>query len=93
MTTGRWWAPYLQHNLGNLAHIDIDHTVPLKNVHLSGGWAWTPAKKERYANHLGDDDRLEEISSRHNGSKGAREPDEWRPPNKDNWCQYVTDWI
>ena len=55
---GRWWAPYLQHHLGNPGHIDVDHTVPLRNAHLSGAWAWSPEEKERYANDLTDPDHL-----------------------------------
>ena len=90
--TGRWWAPHLGHHLGNTGHIDVDHHVPLKNAHLSGGWAWTPEEKERYANFLEDPDHLVAISSRHNRSKGARGPEEWAPPDNTLWCDYATDW-
>ena len=51
--TGRWWAPYLAHHLGNPSHIDVDHHVPLKNAHLSGGWAWDAAKKRGVRELLG----------------------------------------
>ena len=90
--TGRWWAPHLGHHLGNPSHIDVDHHVPLKNAHLSGGWAWSPAEKERYANYLGEENHLVAISSRHNRSKGARGPEKWAPPDNDLWCDYATDW-
>ena len=63
---GQWWAPHLGHHLGNPSHIDVDHHVPLKNAHLSGGWTWSPAEKERYANYLGEENQLVAISSRHN---------------------------
>ena len=55
---GRWWAPYLGHHLGNPRHIDVDHHVPLKNAHLSAGWAWDSERKEQYANYLGKSNRL-----------------------------------
>ena len=90
--TGQWWAPHLGHHLGNPSHIDVDHHVPLKNAHLSGGWAWSPAEKERYANYLGEEDHLVAISSRHNRSKGARGPEEWAPPDNALWCHYASDW-
>ncbi len=90
--SGRWWAPHLGHHLGNPGHIDVDHHVPLKNAHLSGGWAWEAERKEEYANHLEDPDHLVAISSRHNRSKGARGPEEWAPADNDLWCQYSTDW-
>ena len=89
---GQWWAPHLGHHLGNPSHIDVDHHVPLKNAHLSGEWAWSPAEKERYANYLGEENHLVAISSRHNRSKGARGPEEWAPPDNALWCDYATDW-
>ena len=58
VATGRWWAPYLAHHLGNPGHIDVDRHVPLKNAHLSGGWRWDAATKEAYANYLEDPDHL-----------------------------------
>ncbi len=90
--SGMWWAPHLGHHLENPRQIDVDHHVPLKNAHLSGGWAWDAAKKESYANYLDDPDHLVAISSRHNRSKGARGPEEWAPPDNDLWCDYATDW-
>ena len=90
--TGRWWAPFLAHHLGNPSHLDVDHHVPLKNAHLSGAWAWSPEMKEEYANYLEDPDHLVAISSRHNRSKGARGPEEWAPPDNGIWCDYATDW-
>ena len=92
VATGQWWAPHLGHHLGNPSHIDVDHHVPLKNAHLSGGWAWSPAEKERYANYLGEENHLMAISSRHNRSKGARGPEEWAPPDNALWCDYASDW-
>ena len=90
--SGRWWAPYLEHHLGNPRHIDVDHTVPLRNAHLSGAWAWSSEEKEDYANYLDDPAHLVAISSRHNRGKGARGPEEWAPPDNMLWCDYATDW-
>ena len=92
VATGRWWAPHLGHHLGNPSHIDVDHHVPLKNAHISGGWEWNSEKKEQYTNYLVDPDHLVAISSRHNRSKGARGPEDWAPPDNDLWCDYATDW-
>ena len=89
---GRWWAPHLGHHLENPRQIDVDHHVPLKNAHLSGGWRWDDERKEEYANYLEDPAHLVAISSRHNRSKGARGPEEWAPPDNALWCQYALDW-
>ena len=32
------------------------------------------------------------ISSRHNRSKGAHGPDEWKSPDEGLWCDYAVDW-
>ena len=37
VATGRWWAPHLGHHPENPAHLDVDHHVPLRNAHVSGG--------------------------------------------------------
>ena len=89
---GRWWAPHLGHHLENPGHLDVDHHVPLKNAHNSGGWRWSAEKKEQYANYLGEENHLIAISARHNRSKGARGPEEWAPPDNSLWCDYATDW-
>ena len=89
---GRWWAPHLQHHLENPRHIDVDHHVPLKNAHLSGGWRWDAERKKEFANYLDDPAHLVAISARHNRSKGSRGPEEWAPPDNDLWCEYALDW-
>ena len=92
VATGRWFGVFDGHHLENAGHVDVDHMVPLRNAHLSGGWAWSPEKKEQYANHLGDDDHLIAVASRANRSKGARGPEEWKPRDETYWCEYATDW-
>ena len=73
VATGRWYGVFDGHHLENAGHVDVDHMVPLKNPHNSGGWAWSSERKEQYANHLDDDDHLIAVASRANRSKGAWE--------------------
>ena len=90
--TGRWFGTFTGAYFEDPSDLDVDHMVPLKNAHNSGGWAWSPAMKEEYANDLRADDHLIAVQDRANQSKGARGPDEWMPPDKSYWCQYATDW-
>jgi len=67
--------------------------VPLKNAHLSGAWAWNAERKRAYANDMDDPDHLIAVTSGANRSKGARGPEEWKPPDPGYWCEYARDWI
>ena len=89
---GRWYGVFTGTYFEDPGDVDVDHMVPLKNAHNSSGWAWSPAKKEEYANDLTNDDHLIAVQDNANQSKGARGPDEWMPPNETYWCQYATDW-
>ena len=90
--SGRWYGAFTGTYFEDPGDVDVDHMVPLKNAHNSGGWDWSPAMKEEYANNLGDDDHLIAVQDNANQSKGARGPDEWMPPDETYWCQYATDW-
>ena len=90
--SGRWFGAFTGVYVEDPGDLDIDHLVPLKNAHLSGGWRWDPAKKEEYANYLQEEDHLIAVTAGANRSKGAKGPEEWGPPNPEYWCQYATDW-
>ena len=92
VAVGRWYGAFTGTYLDAPGDLDIDHLVPLKNAHDSGGWAWSGARKQEYANYLGDPDHLIAVTKRANSSKGARGPEEWQPPDEGYWCRYATDW-
>jgi len=89
---GRWQDPYSGEVFTDPADLDVDHMVPLKNAHRSGGWAWTKQRRKEYANDLDHQEHLIAVDSGLNRSKGAQGPDTWLPPNDDFQCQYVQDW-
>ena len=72
--------------------LDIDHMVPLRHTHQSGGALWTRDKKRKYSNDLGNPNHLIAVSASANRSKGARSPDQWLPTNPFYRCQYIDDW-
>ena len=91
--TGKWYGVYTATYYYSASELDVDHFVPLKNAHDSGGYAWSLLKKKEYANYLDDADHLVAVQSGANRSKGANGPENWKPTNKDYWCEYAYDWI
>ena len=89
---GLWLGKFTGATVTEASELDIDHLVPLANAHRSGGWAWTPERKQQFANSLGDPGHLIAVTSGANRSKGAKSPDQWRPPDESYWCEYATDW-
>jgi hypothetical protein len=93
VATGEWLAPFTGDTVTDGTKLDVDHMVPLKNAHDSGGWAWDKDKKAAYANEMGYADHLIAVTASANRKKGARGPEEWKPANKDYWCDYAIDWV
>ena len=91
--SGRWLAPYTGTLVVTASELDVDHMVPLVEAHVSGGWTWSPAKKQAYANDLSDPDHLIAVTASANRLKGPRGPEGWRPPDESYWCEYATDWV
>ena len=90
---GQWLAPYSAIIITDPGDLDIDHMLPLRNVHNSGAWACTPERKRLYANYLDDPQHLIAVTAKANRSKGVRGPEDWKPDDRTYWCQYAIDWI
>ena len=91
--SGLWRDPWTHEEYTDPAELHIDHHVPLKNAHDSGGHAWNQTLKQAYANDLELDASLNAVSVRTNLAKGAQAPDEWQPTKEDSHCRYAQDWI
>ena len=90
---GRWEDSYTGLLFTDPRKLDIDHFIPLAEVHRSGGRAWTPAQRLQYANDLTNPDTLIAVFSRANRSKGDSDPARWLPPNRAYHCQYIRTWV
>lgn len=92
VASGEWLGPYTGQRFTDPRQLDIDHLVPLRHAHDTGGGVWSAARKREYANYLAQPAHLVAVEARANRSKGARGPADWRPPNQGYWCQYATEW-
>lgn len=91
--TGAWRSAYDGVTTTRASSFDIDHVVPLKEAWDSGAWAWTSARRQDYANDLGDSRSLRAVSAASNRSKGDKDPAQWLPPLSSFRCTYATEWV
>ena len=90
---GRWEDPYTGRVFTDPRRLDVDHFIPLAEVHRSGGYAWTPRKRRRYTNDLSNPNTLIAVWKSANRSKGDGDPAHWLPPNREYRCEYMKIWI
>lgn len=74
----------------NAAAVQVDHVYPLGRSWQMGAAAWSPDKRERFAN---DPLNLIATDGSVNASKGAQGAAEWRPPNEGAWCLYSVRYV
>jgi len=93
VVSGNWNDPYSGKTITDASQLDIDHLVPLKEVHESGGHAWDDYKRRDYANDLNDPNTLIAVDRGLNRQKGAGDPAEWLPPNQAYQVGYAQAWV
>ena len=91
--SGRWYDPYTNKYFTNPKDLDVDHFVPLKEVHRSGGYEWSKERKQEYANDLKNSETLIAVYKGANRSKSDRDPANWLPKNEKYVCEYVRVWV
>ncbi|MEV6617291.1 HNH endonuclease family protein [Streptomyces sp. NPDC051051] len=92
LTGGSWFSYYDDTAVTDPSGLDIDHMVPLAEAWDSGAFAWTAARREAYANDLGQETSLVAVTARSNRSKADQDPAQWLPPAPDAVCRYVAEW-
>ena len=90
---GSWRSVYDGVTTTSASSFDIDHVVALKEAWDSGAWAWTAARRQGYANDLGDARSLRAVSAASNRAKSDKDPAQWLPPLTSFRCTYATEWV
>ncbi|MBK1667390.1 hypothetical protein CKO28_05020 [Rhodovibrio sodomensis] len=93
VVTGEWHDPYTGRVFKRARDLDVDHVVPLAEAHRSGGYRWSAAQRERYANDMSAPEHLMAVELGANRSKGADDPARWLPENRAYRCAYVRTWV
>lgn len=90
---GSWRSVYDGVATTFASSFDIDHVVALKEAWDSGAWAWTAARRQAYANDLGDSRSLRAVSAASNRAKSDKDPAQWLPTLASFRCTYATEWV
>jgi len=93
VSTGKWLSLYDGETWTRASDVDIDHVVALGEVWRSGGWKWSAARREAYANDLGVPWTLRAVTDTVNQAKSDDDPTNWLPPLESANCVYLTDWV
>jgi hypothetical protein len=93
VVAGDWLSSYDGQELSDPAEIEIDHVVALAEAWDSGASSWDAERRHAFANDVDDQGALVAVTAATNRSKGDRDPAEWQPPARDDWCRFATDWI
>ena len=91
LTGGRWYSYYDGAYWTLPADVDIDHMVALAEAWDSGARSWTTARRQLFANDLGDARSLVAVTDNVNQSKGDRDPAQWLPAL--DVCRYIREWV
>ena len=89
VSNGSWFDPYTGSTFTQAGELDIDHIIPLKEAHISGGDVWTREQRRTFAN---DPENLIVVSASENREKGAKDPAQWLPDTIGYRCEYVKLW-
>lgn len=85
---GIWHDSYYDQYIFLASNLDADHIIPLEYAHYAGGWKWSKAHKQEFANDLLN---VVMVSASANRSKGSKGPSKWVPVVS-NRCEYVRNW-
>ncbi|MER7623828.1 HNH endonuclease family protein [Streptomyces sp. NPDC126503] len=89
---GEWLSYYDEQEVTDPGKLDIDHMVPLAEAWDSGASAWTPARREAYANDQDAAASLLAVTARTNRQNADQDPATWMPHAPGATCRYLAEW-
>ncbi len=89
---GGWLSAYDGYTTPDSSELDVDHVVPLHEAWLSGAAAWDAPTRTAFANDLASPELLA-VTAATNRSKGDKDPANWQPPSREEWCAYASAWV
>ncbi|MEI8240655.1 MAG: HNH endonuclease family protein [Actinomycetota bacterium] len=93
VVAGDWLSLYDGLHFDQPGDVEIDHVVALKEAWDSGAWQWSASARTAYANDLVDVRTLRAVSMTTNRSKSDKDPSNWLPPDANDVCRYVGEWV
>lgn len=91
LTGGRWYSYYDGVSHTRTSDLDVDHLVPLAEAWDSGAHRWTAARRQSYANDLGDRRTLVGVTDSVNQAKGDQDLAKWLPEQQR--CRYLREFV
>lgn len=88
--TGQWFSYYDRVTWTAASDLDVDHLVALAEAWDSGARTWTTARRQAFANDLGDARALVAVTDDVNQAKGDKDPSTWLPTH--DRCRYTLEW-
>jgi len=89
---GVWFDPFTSETFHDPRVLDVDHFVPIAEVHRSGADRWPASKRREYGNDLKHPDTLVVVSQTTKAKRAGKEPMDWLPPNPAVQCEYIETW-
>jgi hypothetical protein len=93
LTGGTWYSAYDGVTVSTPPQISIDHVVALAEAWDSGASAWSPARREAFANDVDVPWTLIAVTPASNDAKSDLDPADWMPPRAADWCDFLADWV
>ena len=93
VVAGDWYSNYDGLTTDQPGDFDVDHVVALAEAWDSGAAGWDAARRRAFANDLDEPAALIAVSASSNRSKSDEDPTQWRPPRREAWCAFATDWV